>query len=50
MKFNDFRFGGQTPFKGLPGEASSYVASIRPGVTLEALSNCYKAEVDSSTT
>jgi histidine decarboxylase len=45
MKFSDFRVGGHTPFKGLPGEASSYVATIRPGLTLEALSNCYKAEV-----
>jgi hypothetical protein len=48
LKFNDFRVGGRPPFEGLPGKASSYVAGIGLGVTLEDLSSCYEAEVSNT--
>lgn len=32
---------GTMPFQGVEGAAASYVASIRPGVKLESLANCY---------
>jgi hypothetical protein len=36
---------GSFPFKGVPGRASSYLATIRPGVKLESISNCYTQDV-----
>lgn len=48
--YNDFRYNGQTPFKGLPGAATSYVATLKPGITLEALSTCYKVTADQTAT
>lgn len=32
---------GKTPFKGLGGSASAYVAILKPGLTLDALDDCY---------
>jgi hypothetical protein len=42
INFTDFTLAdGSKPFKGLPGAASSYLAVIRPGVSLDAIKNCY---------
>ena len=37
---------GQKPFAGLPGEATSYLATIRPGVKLDAIDHCYDSKED----
>ncbi len=43
IKYDDYTMeNGRKPFAGLAGAAVSYVATIRPGVNLNALSNCYK--------
>lgn len=42
INFEDFTFEGNKPFKGLPGKATAYTATIRPGVKLDDLSHCYK--------
>jgi hypothetical protein len=42
IPLQDFTIDGAKPFAGLTGAADSYVATIRPGVKLESLSNCYK--------
>lgn len=44
INFSDFIFAGNKPFKGLKGHASSYVATIRPGVKLENITKCYTTE------
>lgn len=36
-----FNLDGSKPFEGMEGNATSYVATIRPGVKLESLSNTY---------
>ncbi|MBX3708867.1 MAG: hypothetical protein KIT56_04290 [Gammaproteobacteria bacterium] len=42
INYNDFRWENDTkPFKGLQGTATSYVATIRPGVKLDSLPHCY---------
>lgn len=42
IQYDDFVWeDGSMPFKGLQGAAASYLATIRPGVKLDALSNCY---------
>lgn len=48
INYDTFVWEGKTPFNGLGGYASSYVATIRPGVKLESLSNCYTAEIEHS--
>ncbi len=43
IKYDDFALeNGRKPFSGLAGSAVSYVATIRPGVSLNNLSHCYK--------
>lgn len=42
IEYNDFQYeDDKKPFKGLEGEATAYVATIRPGVKLDSLSHCY---------
>lgn len=48
--YNEFRYNGQIPFKGLQGAATSYVATLRPGITLEALPTCYNVVAAHHTT
>jgi histidine decarboxylase len=44
IPYNTFKLeDGTIPFKDLQGAAASYVATIRPGVKLESLPNCYTA-------
>ncbi len=44
IEYNSFKtVTGETPFKGVEGAAASYVATIRPGVTLDSLPNTYQA-------
>lgn len=44
LPFNTYMMeDGTMPFKGVEGEAASYVATIRPGVKLESLSTTYTA-------
>jgi len=44
IKYDDYKWqGGTVPFKGLNGAASSYVATIRPGVKLDSLPHSYIA-------
>lgn len=40
----DFRVDGEAPFANLPGSADSFVATIRPGVTLDSLPNSYRVK------
>jgi histidine decarboxylase len=42
IQYKDFKFNGEKPFAGLEGCADSYLATIRPGVKLESLHNCYQ--------
>jgi hypothetical protein len=43
IKYDNFMLeSGQRPFEGLTGTATSYVATIRPGVNLHSLPHCYK--------
>ncbi len=44
INFSDFVYAGSKPFQGVQGHASSYVATIRPGVKLENLTKCYTTE------
>lgn len=40
--FNDFSMDDHSrPFEGVRGAATSYVATIRPGISLDSLKNCY---------
>lgn len=41
IKYENFKYAGQNIFKGLEGAAASYIATIRPGVKLSAISNYY---------
>lgn len=42
IQYNTFILdNGTMPFQGVDGAASSYVATIRPGVKLESLPHCY---------
>ncbi|VVC75901.1 Histidine decarboxylase [Aquicella siphonis] len=42
IQYDDFVWENSSmPFKGLEGAAASYVATIRPGVKLDSLPNCY---------
>lgn len=42
IQYDQFKMDdGTIPFKGVNGAAASYVATIRPGVKLESLPNCY---------
>lgn len=47
IKYDDFKLDGKKPFEGLEGHADSYVATIRPGVKLDSLQNCYQMTEDS---
>jgi GNAT superfamily N-acetyltransferase len=47
INYDDFKLDGKKPFAGLEGCADSYVATIRPGVKLESLQNCYHMTEDS---
>lgn len=47
INYADFKMDGKKPFEGLEGCADSYLATIRPGVKLESLSNCYQVTEDS---
>lgn len=42
VKFEEFTWKGQTPFKGLKGESHAYLIGIKPGIKLDALQHCYK--------
>lgn len=41
INYEGFTFEGQKPFKGVKGGAVSYIISIRPGVTIDSLPDCY---------
>lgn len=44
IKYSDYKLDGKMPFKGLEGESTSYVASLKPGIGLDALPKCYRTE------
>ena len=46
IQYDTFKDSGEAPFKGLTGAATSYIATIRPGVKLDSLSHCYKEVVE----
>ncbi len=41
VRYNDFVYENKKPFEGLEGSADAYVAAIRPGVNLNAITHCY---------
>lgn len=42
INYDEFTYQNTKPFEGVQGYASSYVAAIRPGVSLETLANTYR--------
>ncbi len=41
LKFADYTYQSEKPFASVKGEATSYITPIKPGVTLESLTDCY---------
>ncbi len=41
LKISDYVYQSKKPFENVPGEAASYITPIKPGVTLDSLTECY---------
>lgn len=41
LSYAEFIYQGKAPFKGVKGGAAAYVLGIKPGVKIDALSECY---------
>lgn len=41
LKLADYIFQSNKPFEGVSGEVASYITPIKPGITLESLTDCY---------
>ena len=43
IKYDDFQYENEKPFRGLEGGAAAYLIGIRPGVQIDAFKQCYKS-------
>jgi len=43
VNFAEFQLNNERPFTALKGQATAYVAAIRPGINLDSLNQCYRS-------
>lgn len=48
ISYDEFQYDNDFPFKGVEGGTNAYVASIKPGMRLESLAQCYSAREEAS--